>query len=126
MPFCDLTVLPQEPEMTDAPGARPTRARNLLALALGVVGVVVSWSQFVPYLNANAWSFVAFWTDAFTTSGINGLTIDLFAAASALFVMVWHDRARLGVAKIVALVVVTVVLGVCLGLPLWLYWRDPE
>ena len=112
--------------MTDTPSARPTRTRNLAALALGVAGVVASWSQFVPYLDAKNWSAVTFWTEAFTTFGMNGLTLDLFAAALVLFVMIWHDRARLGPAKIAALVFVTVVPGVCLGIPLWLYWRDPE
>ncbi len=112
--------------MDDIAGARDTRTRNAAALLLGLAGVAASWSQFLPYLSAKNWSAVAFWTEAFTTFGMNGLTVDLFATAFVLFVMVWHDRGRLGGSKIAAIVCVTAILGVCFGLPLWLVWRDPE
>lgn len=117
----DTSAAPQNP-----PDSSNTRHRNALTLTLGVLGVLGSWALFVPYLNQHGWSTVAFWIDAFTTFGVNGLTVDLFATAFTLFVMIWHDRKRLGPAKVAALVFATVIPGVCLGLPLWLWWRNPE
>ena len=93
-------------------------------LALCVVGVVVPYGFFLPWLLDNGLDISLFITELVSTRVGAFFGADVIVAAVALFGFVFADGRRRGMKWLWAPVVGTLCVGVSLGLPLFLYLRE--
>lgn len=97
---------------------------KVVYLALCVVGTVVPLAYFLPFLRTHGLDvslFVAF-LFANPVSGFFGL--DVIVSAVVLWAFAWFEGSRLGMRGLWLPVAATLVVGVSLGLPLFLYLRE--
>ena len=95
-----------------------------LYLALCIVGLLVPNSVFFPWLVRHGLDPQRFVQDLFANpvSGFFGMDVILAAAALVAFVLI--EGRRLGLSRQWLPIVATFVVGVSLGLPLFLYQRQ--
>jgi Terpene cyclase DEP1 len=93
-------------------------------LGLCVLGTVLPYSQFIPFLRAHGLDLQLFWQQLFANriSGFFGW--DVMVSSLVLWVFVYFDGRRLGVTHLWAPIVANLAVGVSLGLPLFLYLRE--
>jgi len=93
-------------------------------LGLCVLGVVVPYSQFIPWLLQYGLDMDLFMRELFATRIGAFFAFDVVVSALALFVFVFIERTVARVRHVWLPVVATLVVGVSLGLPLFLYMRQ--
>ena len=93
-------------------------------LLLCVVGTALPYSQFIPWLTINGLDLLLFFRELFSTriSGFFGM--DVIVSAAVLFTFVFVESRRLGLRHLWAPIVATLLVGVSLGFPLFLYMRQ--
>ena len=93
-------------------------------LILCVIGVVLPYWQFVPWLAANGMNFPLFFHQLFANRISAFFGMDVIVSAVALLIFVRRERSHLpGLARWLPLIAVLTV-GVSLALPLFLYQRE--
>ena len=93
-------------------------------LVLCVLGVVVPYGFFLPWLFDHGVDFPLFITELLSTRIGAFFGADVIIAAVALFGFVGADGRRAGMKGLWAPVLGTICVGVSLGLPLLLYLRE--
>jgi hypothetical protein len=93
-------------------------------LGLCVLGVIVPYSQFIPWLMQHGLDMDLFMRELFATRIGAFFAFDVVVSALALFVFVFTERTATRVRHVWLPVVATLVVGVSLGLPLFLYMRQ--
>ena len=93
-------------------------------LILALVGTVLPLSQFLPFLRDHGLNASLFVQQLFSTPVGAFFGVDLVITAMVLWVFVYFERQRLSTFARWAPVLGTVVVGVSLGLPLFLYLRE--
>src|SRR5258708_2231903 len=86
--------------------------------------VVVTYSPFIPWLIQHGMAFDLFMHGLFATRIGAVFAFDVVVSALALFVFVFTERTVARVRHVWLPVVATLVVGVSLGLPLFLYMRQ--
>jgi hypothetical protein len=95
-------------------------------LLLCLLGTLLPYSQFVPWLLAHGFDLSVFFRDLFA-NGIGGFFgMDVFVSTAVLWTFVASEGRRLGVRHLWAPVVASLAVGVSLGLPLFLYLRQGQ
>jgi hypothetical protein len=93
-------------------------------LILCVVGVILPYWQFLPWLAANGLNFPLFFHQLFANRISAFFGMDVLVSAVALMIFVRRERPQLsGAARWLPLIAVLTV-GVSLALPLFLYLRE--
>ena len=98
---------------------------KMIYLVLCVLGLVLPYWQFVPWLAANGLNMPLFFQQLFANRIGGFFGMDVLASAVTLLVFARNESSRLGVPAgrwLPLLAVLTV--GVSLGLPLFLYLRE--
>ena len=98
--------------------------RRHVYLGLCVLGVVLPYSQFIPWLWQHGLDMDLFIGELFATRIGAFFAFDVVVSALALFVFVFGERPTARVRHVWLPVVATLVVGVSLGLPLFLYMRQ--
>jgi uncharacterized protein DUF2834 len=101
------------------------RARKIIYLALCILGIALPYSQFVPWvLEHHGIQLRLFFRELFANriSGFFGL--DVFVSAVALIGFIRAEGARLKMRALWAPILSVLLVGVSLGLPLFLYQRE--
>lgn len=93
-------------------------------LGLCALGVVVPYSQFIPWLMGHGLNMEQFIRELFATRIGAFFAFDVIISALALFVFVFTEQTVVRVRHVWLPVVATLVVGVSLGLPLFLYMRQ--
>lgn len=95
-----------------------------LYLALCLLGTILPYSQFVPFLRQHGLDLNLFFEQLFSTwiGGFFGM--DVIVSSVALWVFVLVDGRRLRMSHLWAPIVGSLTVGVSLGLPLFLYMRE--
>jgi hypothetical protein len=93
-------------------------------LWLCVAGIVLPYSQFLPFLRDHGLDPGLFVRELFSTRIGAFFGLDVAVSAIVLLVLVFVDGRRAGVRNLWAPIVATVAVGVSLGLPLFLYLRE--
>jgi len=97
-------------------------------LALCVVGIVLPYWQFIPWIRANGLNLRVFFELLFANriGGFFGMDVLVSALTLLVFTRVEVSRLNMRGGRLVYIAVLTAVLtvGVSLGLPLLLYLRD--
>ncbi len=96
--------------------------RKAIYLVLCIVGVVLPYWQFIPWVAANGLHLSLFIHQLFANRVSAFFAMDVLASAVALLIFARAESVRLGARWITLLAVLTV--GVSLGLPLLLYMRE--
>jgi hypothetical protein len=99
------------------------RLRHLY-LALCVLGVVVPYAQFVPWVSQHGLQIGLFVRELFSTRVGAFFGLDVVLSAIALFVFICAERKAVAIRGVWLPIIATLVVGVSLGLPLFLYMRQ--
>ena len=93
-------------------------------LILCVMGAILPYTLFVPWLMDHGLDIPLFFSELFSTriGGLSGL--DVLASGVTLFVFIWVEGRRLQVRYPWLPVLATLSVGVSCGLPLFLYLRQ--
>jgi hypothetical protein len=93
-------------------------------LALCVAGTLLPYSQFIPFLREHGLDARVFFEQLFSNwiGGFFGM--DVIVSSVVLWVFVFVDGRRSGVKHLWMPIAASLVVGVSLGLPLFLYMRE--
>ena len=95
-----------------------------LYLVLCVLGTLLPYSQFVPWVAENGFDFPLFFQQLFANRIGGFFGLDVIVCALVLWVFVFAEGKRLGMHRLWLPVVASLAVGVSLGLPLFLYMRQ--
>jgi hypothetical protein len=95
-----------------------------LYLALCVLGMVVPYAQFIPWLLQNGLHVGLFVRELFATRVGAFFGLDVVVSAVVLFVFICAERKTVAIRHAWLPIIATLVVGVSLGLPLFLYMRQ--
>ena len=93
-------------------------------LVLCVLGIVVPYAEFVPWLTEHGLHLDAFARELFSTRIGFFFGLDVVLSGAALFVFVFAERGVVAVRHVWPPIIATLLVGVSLGLPLFLYMRQ--
>ena len=99
------------------------RLRHLY-LGLCLAGTVLPYCALVPWLMDHGLNLPLFCRELFATRIGAFFGLDVFVSAIVLFVFVFAEGRRAAIPKIWLPVLATLLVGVSLGLPLFLYLRQ--
>ncbi len=97
-----------------------------LYLILCVLGIVLPYSQFVPWILEHGLDPALFFHELFANRIGGFFGMDVLVSAIVLIIFVQVEGRRLGMHRLWIPVVGTLLFGVSLGLPLFLYLRQIE
>jgi len=89
-----------------------------------VLGMLLPYSQFLPWLLTHGVDLPLFFRDLFTNRVGSFFGLDVFVSTAVLWTFVATERRRLGITHAWAPIVASLTVGVSLGLPLLLYMRQ--
>jgi hypothetical protein len=100
-------------------------AKNLY-LVLCVAGTVLTWQQFLPFLLDHGPDGRLFVEQLFATPVSAFFAVDVIVSSMALWAFVLIDGRRARIDHLWAPLVANLLVGVSLGLPLFLYMREVQ
>ena len=95
-----------------------------LYLVLCVIGTLLPYSQFMPFLKEHGLNLSLFIQQLFSTPIGGFFGLDVIVSSVVLWVFVCSEGRRLGMRHLWAPVAANLAVGVSLGLPLFLYLRE--
>ncbi len=95
-----------------------------LYLSLAVIGAILPYSQFVPWVAEHGLNVPLLLSELFSTRIGAFFGLDVLVSAVALIVFIRHDAARLKRPTPWLPIAATCLIGVSCGLPLFLYLRE--
>lgn len=98
-------------------------AKNLY-LVLCLLGTVLPYSQFIPFLRDHGLDLRLFLQQLFSNPVSGFFGMDVLVSSLVLWVFVYTEGRRAGVRRLWAPVLANLMVGVSLGLPLFLYQRE--
>ena len=99
------------------------KPRHVFAV-LAVLGAALPLWQFAPFLRDHGLDFPLLVQQLFSTPVSGFFGMDVIVSAVVLFVLVFVEGRRLGMRHLWVPVIATLLVGVSLGLPLFLYLRE--
>ena len=99
---------------------------KILYLVLCVVGTVLPYSQLIPFLTANGLNMPLLVDQMFANRVAGFFGLDVIVSSIVLWVFVFYEGRRNGIKHLWAPIVANLVVGVSLGLPLFLYMRETQ
>jgi Protein of unknown function DUF2834 len=93
-------------------------------LALAVLGFLLPYWQFVPWLAQHGLNPPLFVRDLFANRISGFFGVDVFVSALALWIFIIAEGSRLGMRRLWLPLAGTCLVGVSFGLPLFLYLRQ--
>src|SRR6516225_6805670 len=97
-----------------------------LYLFLAVLGTVVPYSQFVPWLAEHGLNVRLLFTTLLLGHVSAFFGLDAVISALVLFVFIFHEGTRCKIRPLWLPVAATCLIGVSCGLPLFLYLRESQ
>ena len=93
-------------------------------LILCLLGLVLPYWFFVQFLREHGLDLRMFWSQLFANSISSFFGMDVIVASVVLWVLVYFEGRRARVKHLWAPIVASLLVGVSLGLPLFLYLRE--
>jgi hypothetical protein len=93
-------------------------------LLLCLLGTLLPYSQFAPWLLDHGLDLPLFFRELFANRIGGFFAMDVFVSTAVLWSLVAREGRRLGVRHLWAPIVASLLVGVSLGLPLFLYLRQ--
>lgn len=95
-------------------------------LSLAVLGTVLPYSQFLPWLAQHGPNVRLLFMQLFLGHVSAFFGLDAIVSAVVLFVFIFHERTRRNIGMLWLPVAATCVVGVSCGFPLFLYLRERQ
>ena len=95
-----------------------------LYIALCVAGTVLPYSQFVPFVREHGFDMRLFVDQLFATRISAFFALDVIVSAVVLWTFVFVEGSRRGVKRLWMPIAASLIVGVSLALPLFLYLRE--
>lgn len=95
-----------------------------LYLLLCVIGAILPFTQYVPFVLAHGWHLQIFFQQMLANRVSIGLTLDLVVAAIVFIIFIFTEGKRLGIHFLWLPLTVTLLIGLSSGFPLFLYMRQ--
>lgn len=95
-------------------------------LILCMVGTILPYSQFVPFLAEHGLNLQLFFEQLFVNHVSSFFGMDLIVSSLVFWVFVFWEGSRLGMKNLWVYVVSNLLVGVSLGLPLFLLMRQRQ
>jgi Terpene cyclase DEP1 len=95
-----------------------------LYLGLCVLGTLLPYQQFLPFLQEHGFDPVLFMAQLFSTPVSGFFGMDVIVSSVVLWVLVFTEGRRLRIRHLWMPIVANLAVGVSLGLPLFLYQRE--
>jgi predicted exporter len=93
-------------------------------LGLCVLGTILPYSQFIPFVREHGLDLQLFVEQLFVNRVSGSFALDVIVSSLVLWVFVFQEGRRCGLRHLWAPIVANVAVGVSLGLPLFLYMRE--
>ena len=93
-------------------------------LGLCVIGGVLPYSQVLPWIATHGLDLSLFFQELFATRVSGFFALDVIVSATGLVIFILSEGHRLDLSPLWLPVVATLLVGVSLGLPLFLYMRQ--
>ena len=93
-------------------------------LVLAVLGAVLPLWQLIPFLRDHGLAFDVFFQQLFSTPIGGFFGMDVIVSSVVLWVLVYVEGRRAGVRHLWLPVIANLIVGVSMGLPLFLYMRE--
>lgn len=100
--------------------------RKILYLVLCVLGFALPYSQFVPWVIEHGLDMRLFVQQLFANRISGFFALDVLISAVTLIGFIRSEGARLKMSRLWLPIASVLLVGVSLGLPLFLYLREPE
>ena len=97
-----------------------------LYLALGVAGTILPLAAFLPFLRTHGPDARLFAAQLFGSPVSSFFGLDVIVSSVALWAFVLVEGRRLSMSRLWAPIAANLVVGVSLGLPLFLYMREAQ
>jgi Protein of unknown function DUF2834 len=95
-----------------------------LYLGLCVLGTILPYQQFLPFLRQHGLDPGLFRAQLFSTPVSGFFGMDVIVSSVVLWVLVFTEGRRLGMRRLWIPIIANLAVGVSLGLPLFLYQRE--
>ena len=95
-------------------------------LSLCVLGFLLPYLQLIPWLVAHGLNLPLFFNELFSTRIGAFFGMDVIVSAMVLFTFIWLEGRHLAIRHLWLPVLATLLVGVSLGFPLFLYLRQRE
>ena len=95
-------------------------------LILCILGTVLQYSQFLPFLIENGFDIKLFFEQLFANRISTFFGIDVIVSSLILWIFVFSEGSRLKMKNLWIYIVSNLLGGVCLGLPLFLLMRQRQ
>jgi hypothetical protein len=95
-----------------------------LYLGLCLLGIVLPYSQLIPFLREHGLDIRLLFEQMFANRIAGFFAMDVIVSSIVLWVLVFSEGRRKGVRHLWAPIVASLAVGVSLGLPLFLYLRE--
>jgi hypothetical protein len=95
-----------------------------LYLLLCLLGTLLPYAQFLPFLREHGLDFRLFVQQLFSSPVSGFFGMDVIVSSLVLWVFVLSEGARTGVRRLWLPLAASILVGVSLGLPLFLYLRE--
>jgi hypothetical protein len=99
------------------------RIRHLYLL-LCVIGAILPFTQYVPFVLAQGWNLQIFFQQMLANRISIGFALDLVVAAIVFIIFIFAEGKRLGMRFVWLPLTVTLLIGLSSGFPLFLYMRQ--
>ncbi|MFH1047113.1 MAG: DUF2834 domain-containing protein [Patescibacteria group bacterium] len=93
-------------------------------LTLAVIGIILPYSQYVPFYQLYGNDVGKFFTDLFANYSIRFILMDMVVTAIAFFVLIAHENRTRKVKHAWIAILGVFMVGVSFGFPLYLYLRE--
>ncbi len=97
-----------------------------LFLVAAILGTVLPLSFFIPFLMTHGLDMPLFFRQLFQNNISAFFGTDVFVSAVTLWLFVFSEGRRLGMKNLWVYVLGTLLVGVSLGLPLFLFFRERQ
>lgn len=95
-------------------------------LLLAIVGTLLPYSQFLPWVAAHGLNFSLFFHELFSARISAFFALDVIVSAMVLIPFILLEGQRMDLSRLWLPVIATLFVGVSLGLPLFLYMRQSK
>lgn len=83
----------------------------------------LTYSQFIPFFLETP-DLAFFFSQAFSNRASAGIAFDLLVTAIAIMLFIYKERSSISRKKLAIVICSVFLVGVCLALPLFLYFRE--